>query len=116
MPNVESQLRQYFDSTVERIDAEDVLAGVRVTNQRQRWNARARRPLRAAVASAALVTVAISAVVAGAWMLGQTGSRIVGPGGAEDDPKSALSARNRWLRVPPPPLVHLRHHHERARA
>jgi hypothetical protein len=80
MPDVESQLRQYFDSTVERLDVDDVLSGARVSNQMERWDVRAKRPLRTAMAAAVLVTVAISAVALGAWMLGSAGSRIGDPG------------------------------------
>ena len=81
MPDVEAQLRQYFDSTVERIDADDVLAGARVTTQLQRWNVRARHPVRVAAAAAVMMTIAIGAVVIGAWALGRTQNRIaeVGP-------------------------------------
>ena len=81
MPEVEAQLRQYFESTVERIDADDVLAGARVTTQLQRWNVRARHPVRVAAAAAAMMTIAIGAVVFGAWALGRTQNRIaeVGP-------------------------------------
>ncbi|NNC41225.1 MAG: hypothetical protein HKN95_11075 [Acidimicrobiia bacterium] len=76
MPDAEVQLRQYLESTVERIDAEDVLAGTRVTTQAVRWSVRARRPVRTALAAASLVTAAIGVVVLGAWLLGAAGSRI----------------------------------------
>jgi hypothetical protein len=76
MHDVEAQLRTYFDSNVERIDAEDVMAGARVTNQLKRWNGRVRHPLRIAAAAATLVTVAIGLVVVGAWMLGEGAPRI----------------------------------------
>ena len=79
MPDVDTQLRRYLESTVERIDAQDVLTGARFTNQLQRWDVQARRPLRAALAAAVLVTVSMSAVVLGAWMLAQAGSRIGDP-------------------------------------
>ena len=81
MPEVEAQLRQYFESTVERIDADDVLAGARVTTQLQRWNVRARHPVRVAAAAAVMMTIAIGAVVFGAWAVGRTRNRIaeVGP-------------------------------------
>ncbi len=76
MPDVEVQLRTYFDSNVERIDAEDVVAGTRVTSQLKRWDVRARHPIRVASASAVLMTAAIGAVAVGAWALGRGGSRI----------------------------------------
>jgi hypothetical protein len=76
MPDVESQLRQYFDSTVERIDADDVMAGARVTTQLQRWNVRAGHPFRVAAAAAALMMAAIGAIVLGAWTLGRGGTFI----------------------------------------
>ena len=76
MPDVESQLRQYFDSTVERIDADDVMAGARVTKQLQRWDVRARHPFRVAAAAASLMMAAIGAVVIGAWTLGRGGTFI----------------------------------------
>lgn len=76
MPDAEVQLRQYLESTVERIDAEDVLAGTRVTTQAVRWRVRARRPLRTALAAASFVTAAIGVVVLGAWLLGDAGSPI----------------------------------------
>ena len=62
MPDVESQLRQYFDSTVERIDADDVMAGARTATQLQRWDVRARHPFRVVAAAAALMMAAIGAV------------------------------------------------------
>ena len=69
MPNVESQLRQYFDSTVERIDVDDVLAGARVSTQLQRWDIRARHQLLAFTAAAFGVAASISLVVVGVLML-----------------------------------------------
>jgi len=76
MPDVESQLRQYFDSTVERIDADDVMAGARVTTQLQRWDVRARHPFRIAAAAASLMMAAIGGVVIGAWTLRRGGTFI----------------------------------------
>ena len=76
MPDIESQLQQYFDSTVERIDADDVMAGARVTTQVQRWGVRARHPFRVAAAAASLMMAAIGAVVIGAWALGRGGTLI----------------------------------------
>ena len=75
MPNVESQLRQYFDSTVERIDADDVIAGARITNHVERWDVRSRRQLLAFTAAAFGVAASISLVVVGAMMLSD-GQRI----------------------------------------
>lgn len=69
MPNVESQLRQYFDSTVERIDADDVITGARITNHVERWDVRSRRQLLAFTAAAFGVAASISLVVVGAMML-----------------------------------------------
>ena len=93
MPDVESQLRQYFDSTVERIDAEDVMAGARVTNQLQRWDVRARHPFRVVATAAALMMAAIGAVVIGAWTLGRGGTfiRDTGPAATTTQPSDAAA-------------------------
>jgi hypothetical protein len=87
MPDVESQLRQYFDSTVERIDADDVITGARITSHVERWDVRSRRRLLAFTAAAFGVAASISLVVVGAMML-SGGQRI----GEATAPRAATPA------------------------
>jgi len=70
MSEVETQLREYFDAAVERVTAEDILAGHRVTEKvqfsRPRWHP---RPAWAAIAAfAATVVVLGGSIGLGTWL------------------------------------------------
>ncbi len=69
MRDVNEQLAQYFDATVERMTAEDVLAGRRVRVDARLTTSRRRRALRPAVAVAIGFAVTIVAI-AGTLVLG----------------------------------------------
>ena len=64
MSELGTQLHDYFDDIVERVNVQDVLAQVRVRRRRLS------RPVWAAATAAAVVTVGVGSVVAAYWLLG----------------------------------------------
>lgn len=96
MPEIETQLREYFDVTVERVTAEDILAGRRVfetirpVSPRRTWH-----PAWAAVgAFVATVAVLGGTFGLGAVLTGPTGD--VGSGGITGVVRDATEAASAW--------------------
>ncbi len=63
MSELQTQLRDYFDGVVERVDVRDVMAQAHVRNQRTL------RPVWAAALGAISVTVGIGSIIAANWLL-----------------------------------------------
>ena len=78
MPDVGSQLAEYFEAAVERIDAEDVMAQARVSEQ-LRPAPRRTRPTWAAVAGFVGVLLLVGGALAAGWLLHDPGLFEPGP-------------------------------------